>query len=79
MTDIYSLGVTIYYIFNKKKLPYKKKLSINQLEYAIFNEKPRMSNCGNGSVDNFIMKIMDKDPENRPNIDEIISFFQPEK
>ncbi|QGR53910.1 serine/threonine protein kinase [Moumouvirus maliensis] len=79
MTDIYSFGITIYYIFNKKKLPYKKKLSQGQLEHAIFNKEARKSNCGNKLVDNFIMKIIDNDPKNRPSIDEIILFFQPEK
>lgn len=70
MTDIYSLGVTFYFIFNKKTHPYHAEC-MNDLEYAIFYVQPNKSNSGITVIDNLIMKMIDKNPENRPKINEI--------
>ncbi|ANB50568.1 putative serine/threonine protein kinase [Powai lake megavirus] len=74
LTDIYSFGITIYYIFNKKKCPYKCK-SISDMEYAIRNIKPNKCNSGYDYIDDFVMKIIDKNPKNRPDLDTIKNFF----
>ncbi|AZL89399.1 serine/threonine protein kinase [Megavirus baoshan] len=74
LADIYSFGVTIYYIFNKKKFPYKYK-TISDIEYGIRHDDPIKCNSGYDYIDDFVMKIIDKNPKNRPNLDEIKNFF----
>lgn len=73
-TDIYSLGITMYYLLNKRKLPYKAK-NYSELEYQIANHKPKISNSGYPELDKLIMKTIDKDPQNRPTISEIKQKF----
>lgn len=75
LTDIYSFGVTIYFIFNKKKVPFPEK-SVADLEYVVRHNNPIPSNSGIRSLDKFIMKIIDKNPLKRPNIIQIKSFLQ---
>lgn len=71
LCDIYSFGVTLYYIFNKKKLPYSEEISIDELEYYIRYSKPKLSNSGFSVLDKLIMAIINKNPQKRPNIQEI--------
>lgn len=68
--DIYSFGVTLYYIFNKKKLPYIAD-TMEELEYQIRYESPIESNSGFPILDKLIMSILSKNPTNRPTIMEI--------
>ena len=68
LTDIYSFGVTLYYIFNKKKLPYKAT-KIEDLEYQIRNARPLKSNSGFIILDKLIMSLINKNPMKRPTMD----------
>lgn len=70
LTDIYAFGITLYYVFNKKKLPYKVA-SIEDLEHVIRYENPILSNSSFPLLDKLIMSIIDKNPINRPSITEI--------
>lgn len=70
LTDIYSLGVTFYYIFNQKHYPYAAK-TMEQLEYSIRNLKPFVSLSDLPMVDKLIMSMISKDPPERPDIEEI--------
>lgn len=75
LTDIYSFGITLYYVFNRKKLPYKPK-SIEDMEYMIRNIKPFPSKTGIIFLDKLIMLAISKDPKMRPSISEIKSFLK---
>ncbi len=70
LSDIYSFGVTLYYVFNGKKLPYKPK-SIEDMEYMIHNINPIPSKSGFSFLDKLIMLAISKDPDSRPTISEI--------
>ena len=70
LTDIYSLGVTMYYLFNKRKLPYNAK-NMEDLECRIRSYEPVKSNTGIKLLDKLIMSIISKDPNKRPDIDKI--------
>lgn len=70
LADIYSFGVLIYFVFNKKMLPYQAKTIMN-LEFEIRNKKPISSKCNYQTVDKIIMRTLSKKPEDRPSIDEI--------
>jgi calcium-dependent protein kinase len=70
LADIYSLGVVMYFIFNNKHLPYVAS-NIEGLEYQVTNEKPRVSKHQNEKLNMLIMSIIDKDPKNRPSIQNI--------
>jgi serine/threonine protein kinase len=70
LADIYSFGVTLYYIFNKKKLPYNAE-TIESLEYQLRYNKPIPSHSGYHLLDKLIMTVISKDPKNRPPISEI--------
>ncbi|XWV26387.1 serine/Threonine protein kinase [Tupanvirus soda lake] len=67
LTDIYSFGVTLYFVFNKKKLPYIAD-KIEDLEYEIRHSNPIPSNSGYPALDRLIMDIISKDPNTRPTI-----------
>ena len=75
LTDIYSFGITLYFIFNKKKIPYDAD-SFEELEDAICYEQPLQSKSGIPKLDKLIMKIIDKQPTNRPDIYEIKTSLQ---
>ncbi|XWV25125.1 Serine/threonine protein kinase [Tupanvirus deep ocean] len=70
LTDVYSFGVTLYFVFNKKKLPYVAD-KVEDLEYEIRYSNPIPSNSGYPALDKLIMKIISKDPSNRPSISQI--------
>lgn len=72
LTDIYSFGVTLYYVFNKKKLPFDGN-SMEELEYRIRNYPPIPSRSGNRSIDKLIMSMIKKDPHLRPSISNVRS------
>ena len=69
LCDIYSLGITFYYICNKK-LPYLSK-TIEELENDINYKRPKKSNSGSTLMDNLIMSMIRKMPKKRPNYMEI--------
>ncbi|BCS83112.1 serine/threonine protein kinase [Cotonvirus japonicus] len=72
--DIYSLGITIFYVFNRKNLPYPGS-SLGQIEYLISSKTIKHSNCGYSVIDKFIMTIIDVEPEKRPSLNEIKNFL----
>lgn len=67
LADVYSFGVTLYYIFNGKKLPYDVH-SVEKLEYKIRHDNPIMSKSSISAIDNLVMSIIDKSPRLRPSI-----------
>lgn len=69
MCDIYSLGVTMYEIFNKR-LPY------NGINFDVFVSKikynpPRKSTSGFTQLDSIIMDTISRDPNLRPSLSTI--------
>lgn len=71
--DIYSLGVTIDYLLNGKitKGKYNEKTQFHMLPYA-----DEITNRKNGkALFKFLQKMRCKDSEERPDIDEVITFF----
>jgi serine/threonine protein kinase len=70
LTDIYSFGVTLYYIFNRKKMPYHP-ITVEDMEYMIRNTDPIPSDSGFPFLDKLIMLMISKDPALRPNISTI--------
>ncbi|CAH6420273.1 Protein kinase [uncultured virus] len=70
LTDIYALGVTAYYLFNRKHLPYDGKTT-DVLEYQVLNTPPRQSKSGITPIDDLIMSIISHDPASRPSLDQI--------
>ena len=72
LADIYSFGVTLYCIFNKKTMPYdNKEGDMMALIDSITNDDPVTSDSGYLLLDQLIMTIIDKDPLKRPPITEI--------
>lgn len=69
-TDIYSFGVTMFYLFNKKSLPYVAE-TIDDLESKIRHEKPTRSNSYHRILNKLIMRVINKDPLRRPSINTI--------
>lgn len=71
-TDIYSLGITMYYISNRKSYPYAADDDkIETLEYAIRNHQPTQSTSGCENLDKLIMGMISKNPFERPTMLEI--------
>ena len=66
-TDVYSFGITLYFIFNKQTYPYRAN-TLEKLEYAIRYNKPIPSKSGLPELDKLIMTIIDKNPKMRPEI-----------
>lgn len=75
LTDIYSFGVTLYYVFNKKKLPFDGN-SIEELEYRIRHHPPIPSRSGIKKIDKLIMSMIKKDPHMRPSISSVRTVLQ---
>lgn len=67
LSDIYSFGVTMYYIFNKKKLPYYAD-SLSHLKYKVINRDPIQSMSGHIILDRLIMLSIHKKPSKRPSL-----------
>lgn len=65
--DVYSIGLTFYYILNKGDYPYDiyKVKSIKEFADVIVNNEPTKSNSGYSDVDNIIMNLIKKDPKER--------------
>lgn len=70
IADIYSYGITMYYLFNKKKLPYAAKTT-EELEYALRHIKPIASFSGYRSLDKLIDMIINKNSNYCPTIRKI--------
>lgn len=73
LSDIYSMGITFYFCLNKKKFPYDDHLSVEDLEYCIFNKQPINSNCGRPLLDKLVMAMINRNPIRRPSIARIKS------
>ena len=67
--DIYSFGVMLYRVLNSMKMPYNVS-NLIKLYNSILKDLPTESNCGIKDLDNLIMKLIDKNPSNRPSIKE---------
>lgn len=66
-SDIYSFGITLYYLFNQEKMPYNVD-TMEKLEQALRYDKPIPSFCGYRSIDRLINLMISKDPTLRPPI-----------
>lgn len=70
LTDVYSFGVTIYYIFNKGNLPYYVS-EIGALEELVLYNKPVPSVSQFKILNVLIMSIINKNPPERPSLYDI--------
>ena len=79
--DIYCLGVTLYYIFSNNRQPFIPSHSVNnadmriQLYKKIINKLPDDFECEDDTIKEFIFKMMNKNPVERPIIQEVAEFF----
>jgi serine/threonine protein kinase len=64
-SDIFALGCTIYFILNSENLFIK----VNELKIALFRK-------GDSEINAFIKRMIDKNYNLRPELDEIIKFFK---
>ncbi len=64
LTDIYSLGVVFYYLANQKRLPYTGT-NREALKQAVLEGNPDPSTSGNSTLDDLIMSMMARDPNQR--------------
>lgn len=69
-TDIYAFGVTLYFTFNMKKLPYNAN-SLEDLSKMIRHKNPEPSRSGYDELDKIIMKAMSRKSSVRPKISDI--------
>lgn len=69
-TDIYSLGVTAFYMFNNHQTPYRAS-SIEELEHQVLNFPPDRSRSEIPALNDLIMKMMTRNPVDRPTTKEI--------
>lgn len=74
LADIYSLGVTFYFVFNMKNFPYDCN-TIEELEYTIRYDNPIKSDSGMDLIDSLIMNMISKNPSKRPKIADIKNFI----
>lgn len=70
VSDIYSLGVTFYYIFNDMKYPFDAETK-EELGYKVLDKDPVRSNSGIQELDNLVMDMISIDPVNRPTLETI--------
>jgi serine/threonine protein kinase len=75
LADSYSFGTTMFFAFNKKRLPYNGD-TIEDLEFKIRNEKPKSSMSGNNQLDTLIMHAIKRDPKIRLNMNGIHDALQ---
>lgn len=66
-SDIYSLGVTFYYMFNEKNHPFDGK-DLQDLKYNVLNTDPVPSDCGIPELDDLIMSMISRSPKGRPSL-----------
>ena len=72
LSDIYSLGVTFYYIFNNGKLPFIGS-ELRELKRNVLYKKPIPSDTGIPELDDLIMKMISKNSLERPSLQQINS------
>lgn len=70
MADVYSLGITMYCIFNNHRFPYRSR-KIEDVEFDLRSKKPKPSRTGHKKLDKLIMSMISKNPLDRPKIEEI--------
>ncbi len=77
--DIYSLGATMFYLFNDRQTPYENRYSkdaskdqqnketIDNLKFDIYTQQlpPRPSNSGENIIDNLVNIMLSRDPNKR--------------
>ncbi|MDD7986249.1 protein kinase [Lentisphaera marina] len=78
-SDIYSLGCIIYEIFSSHA-PFYKMQTTNELLEAHKNIKPESLRDSNNrvpeSLDRLILSMLEKNPEHRPKLDDLIKDFE---
>lgn len=70
LADIYSIGITMYVIFNNYTFPYRSQKD-EETMYDILNVPPKSSRCGNIMLDKLIMQTISKNNQERPSIEKI--------
>ena len=72
MIDIYSLGITYYYLFNNNTTPFKFCHDPQCIYKKKLNEDFTQINSGNEILNNLIIQMINKNPRLRPNIKTIM-------
>ena len=75
LTDIYSLGVVLYYLINDRKVPYMGD-SVDELRDNVLNVSPLPSSSGFRELDECIMLMINKDPQERINLQIVKDIIQ---
>lgn len=68
--DIYSLGVTFYFLSNGKSLPYNAQ-TLPQLKNLVLKKPPIISQSPITDLNPLIMRMIERDPRERPNAIEV--------
>ena len=69
-SDIYSLGVLFYFLFNSRRLPYISE-TIKELKNEILNHQPYPSYSGDKELDQLTFNMRSRNPDERPTPSEI--------
>jgi serine/threonine protein kinase len=77
-TDIYSLGILFYLLFSDYKYPYKKfdLTKISEIIYQTLMTLPYNLETEYDLLNSLVMGMLEKNHQDRPNIDEIIAGLQ---
>lgn len=70
LTDIYSLGATMFHLFNQHRTPYQIN-DVEALKMAILLDPPGDSNSGIPEIDELIDSMLSRDPYERPDLETI--------
>lgn len=73
-TDVYSFGVTMFYLFNNQ-FPFSQKVLIDLYEAKI-NSKANKSRSGDISLDKLINQCLERESYKRPSMKHICDFFK---
>ena len=72
-SDVFSAGVTLVHLFTKKH-PFQPKDSKDVISYKIINDSPNLEGLTKLQKD-ICLKLLDKNPANRPTADEVTKFI----